>query len=281
MAIAKRRMQLVDGPSPALTEYEADCLAGRRFPNPGDIRMQERCRETLRFWELLELFRRFHMQNLSRETHYECCIRNYFPSLIDLKPSELTRQAVIQWLTENGQRSKVQANHAFILLRLLYRKARDWELYEGRNPTDGIKRYRLPSRSRFAHHDEMPRFLEALQYEPEHIQVFYLLSLLVACRPGEARFMKWDHLRFTNELIREQLPDGTYQERQIFAAAWNKPTTKTGVPHSVPLPSELATRVHALPRFNEWVFSGADFHCRRKAPGPMSTSMVHKHWTPN
>jgi hypothetical protein len=30
-----------------LTEYEADCLAGRRLPNPCDRRMQERCRETL------------------------------------------------------------------------------------------------------------------------------------------------------------------------------------------------------------------------------------------
>ena len=121
----------------SLTDYEADCLAGRRFPEPGDTQMQQRCRESIRFRELIELFRRFHMQTLSRGTHYECSFRNYFTPFLDVKPGELSRQAIIQWLTENGQRSKVQANHAFVLLRLLYHKARDWEIYDGKNQAMG------------------------------------------------------------------------------------------------------------------------------------------------
>jgi integrase len=37
-------------------------------------------------------------------------------------------------------------------------------------------------------------------------------------------------------------------------ALWHKPTTKTGVPHTIPLPAQLVTRLRTLPRLTEWVF---------------------------
>lgn len=35
---------------------------------------------------------------------------------------------------------------------------------------------------------------------------------------------------------------------------WHKPTTKTGVPHTVPLPARLLELLQRFPRINEWVF---------------------------
>jgi hypothetical protein len=40
-------------------QYEAECLAGRCFPQPGDTDMLHRCREEYRIKQWLELFRRF------------------------------------------------------------------------------------------------------------------------------------------------------------------------------------------------------------------------------
>jgi hypothetical protein len=44
----------------ALTEYEAACLAGHRLPDPGDTKMEERCRRVHRIREWAELFLRIH-----------------------------------------------------------------------------------------------------------------------------------------------------------------------------------------------------------------------------
>lgn len=275
--IPPKRPRRSQKPLAPLSQYEADCLAGRCFPNPGDTRMEQRCREEHRLREWIELFRRFHMANLSPRTHYKSYFNVYFPPLLDVKPRELTRQAVQQWVTTNGQHSHYQANHAFRLLRTMYHKMRTWG-YDGPNPTDGIKPFRLQSRARFIQEDEMPRILNSLLMEDQRIQLFFLLTLLTGSRPGEVLVMKWADFRITEEVVKSRRPDGSAEHRRQRVGIWTKPTTKNRLPQTVPLPPELTARLEQLSRDSVWVFAGSIDSARRNAPGPMSYSAAHKYW---
>ena len=52
-------------------QYEADCLAGRRFPVVTDTVMQERCRSAWRLREWFEIFRRYHLSTM-KDVETEC-----------------------------------------------------------------------------------------------------------------------------------------------------------------------------------------------------------------
>jgi integrase len=90
--------------------------------------------------------------------------------------------------------------------------------------------------------------------------------------------MRWQDVRFTEELARHQQSDGSYEERTEFVGIWHKPTTKNGLAHTIPIPPVLAARLHQIPRTSEWIFTGCAFHPMRRKSGPASYSMIHKHW---
>jgi hypothetical protein len=88
------------------------------------------------------------MSTLARSTHYNSCIRLYFqPFFFEVKPHAITRQAVLQWFIQIGQKSHVTANHAIGLLRTLHNKMRVWGVYDGPNPTDGINWVKIRDRA--------------------------------------------------------------------------------------------------------------------------------------
>lgn len=216
--------------------YEAECLAGRCFPRPGDADMRRRCQESHRIKEWVELFRRFHTSRYREQHNTESRIKLYFPPLLDIRPKDLTRQVIIQWFHEIGQHSRVQANHALSLLRTMFTKFEEWGLWEGDNPASRIRWFPRNTRSRFVQPEEMPKLLESLALEPVPIQCFFLLCLLCGCRSGEARRMRWADVNMTQ-------------------ATWSKPTTKTGKPHLVPVPPAVVAMLQAIPRRTEYVFS--------------------------
>jgi integrase len=229
--------------------------------------------------EWAELFLRIHGPKLSRQTQYASLIRRHFAPLMNVTPRDLTRQAVEQWFSQIGLKSHTQANHALTALKSIYNRMKDWGVYEGPLPTERIKPFRIQSRARFVQPEEMPRILDALRPESEDLQLLFLLCLIVGCRPGEALRMKWADVRFVEELVREPQADGSCSERKELVATWHKPMTKNGLSHTIPIPTVLATRLYQLPRVTEWVFSGCINHPRRNDTGPLSYSMVHKHWT--
>lgn len=71
--------------------------------------------------------------------------------------------------------------------------------------------------------------LEVLHREPEHLQCYFLLCLLVGCRRTEAIAIKWVDLDFLN-------------------GRWHKPHTKTDRAQTVPVPLALMKRIGALPQ---------------------------------
>lgn len=253
-AEVQARAQMADMTVDAYVQYASDCLEGKRFPDVGDAWLRRYCREHFRLREVIELYKRYHVASLKRNDPLTSRLRNYLPSLASLKLSEITRQGVIEWYHQNATRSRTQAIGAVKTLRAIYNKAIEWELYDGKNPATGVKGLRMQSRTRFVQPgDEMKRLLESLLLEPDAVQAFFLTCLFCGCRNGEARTMRWADLDFIKNL-------------------WHKPMTKTGVPHTIPLPDEIVGRLKALPRFGIYVFG------TRRGKDAWPTTTVWHYW---
>ncbi len=234
--------------------YVSECLEGLRFPEIGDTWLRDYCRGHFTLRQVVELYQRCHLTTLKDPTSALCRIRKYFTALYPMKLSEVTRQGVTQWYFENAKTNRTQATASLKILRAVYNKAIVWELYEGGNPASGIKKFRQFARTRFVQPGtEMNACLESLMQEPDIIQAFFLLCLLCACRCGEARSMKWADVDLTKNL-------------------WHKPMTKTGIPHTVCLPDEIAGRLKTLPRVGPYVFGNA----RSESYWPPTTT--HLYW---
>lgn len=131
------------------------------------------------------------------------------------------------------------ANKAYGLLRTIYRKAKEWRLYTGDDPCDGIPKFPERERSRFLQGHELPAFFEALgQCESDNFRHYILLSLATGARKSNVLGMRWADLDFT-------------------AGLWTIPgaKSKSGDPMVIPLTS-IAREVLAARRGNgsEWVF---------------------------
>jgi integrase len=255
---------------PAL--YEADCLAGRRFPIVTDSAMQQRCLQAWRLREWFEIFKRYHLATVKMRSTRVARIRRYMKDLEDLDPNTVTRRTLTPWFQCLGTRSHVLANTALSELKLVYNKMIEYGWHDGHNPVVGMKCFsRNKHRKRFVHLDELKALLASIAEEPKPFQLIFLLSLNVGCRPGEAVQMKWTDLK-----VWQEQEERTGQP--IWRGRWTKPTTKTDQSHTVPVPSQLVERFLALDHAAEWVFPGEQTHCRRAKPGPVSYSTVWKAW---
>jgi integrase len=265
-------------PGPATTDpkvdrvqYEADCLAGRRFPVVTDTVMQARCRSAWRLREWFEIFRRYHLSTVKDSRNRVSRLRRSFSDLGDLDPNGVTRRMIAPWFQQLGMKSHAMANDALQELKFIYNQMFEWGWHEGNNPVTGIKKFPgRKGRKRFVQLDELEALLGSIAEEPPEFQLIFLLCLNVGCRPGEAVGMKWANVKFWQE------PDA--QGNVVWRGRWSKPTTKTDLPHTIPLPSELVTRLQQLDRTSEWIFPGDQLHCRRVKLGPISYTTVHKAW---
>jgi len=135
---------------------------------------------------------------------------------------------------------QVTANIALTLLRAMYNRASEWDLWEGVNPTTGVRKFAEKSRERFILPDEMPRFHGALRHvECDTTRDFILMLLLTGARRGNVMEMRW-------------------RDVDLERAVWRIPETKSGDPHAVALSPEavavLSARRESCP--GEFVFPG-------------------------
>jgi integrase len=84
------------------------------------------------------------------------------------------------------------ANHALGLMKAMYNKAIEWELFNGRNPAVGIAKFKTRTRERFLQTDELPRFFNSVAEEPsQDVRDYILLSLLTGARKRNVISMRW------------------------------------------------------------------------------------------
>jgi hypothetical protein len=96
---------------------------------------------------------------------------NYY--LSDWKNQRLSRiyreDVVRKHNSLTKDKGKYAANRALSLMRTMFNKANDEWGWEGKNPTTGIRKNSEKSRDRFLHGEELPRFFQALEDEPNTI----------------------------------------------------------------------------------------------------------------
>lgn len=138
-------------------------------------------------------------------------------------------------LTNNT--GKGAANRFLDRLRAIFNKAIEWG-WEGKNPTDGIRKHKQKSRDRYLTSEEIPLFFEALDQEPhETIKDFILIALLTGARKGNILSMEWQHINFQDK-------------------SWYIPETKNDTPQLVPLVDEAMSilQMRFEKKADKWVF---------------------------
>lgn len=133
-----------------------------------------------------------------------------------------------------------QANRLLERIKAIYNKAIEWG-WEGKNPAQGIKKYKEKSRNRFLHPDELPNFFTSLEAEEnDTVRDYIYVSLFTGARKSNVLSMCWEDIHF---------------DRQ----EWLIPETKNGESLRIPLVFKaieiLKSRLEKYGQ-KKWVFEG-------------------------
>ncbi len=190
--------------------------------------------------ELFETYMRLHARPHCRSwRNLERCFESYLSHWGDLPASSIKRIDVQELHARLGQTAgHTTANRVVQLLRPIYNMGIQWEIYDGKNPAQGVRMFRLQPRDRFLEKEEVALFLNALAtLRYQTTKDCLLLCLLTGARRDNVRSMRWDQISFDR-------------------AVWHIPHTKNGLAQNVPL-VPLALDVLKT-RFREsksqWVF---------------------------
>ena len=201
--------------------------------------------------EIAELYFQY---QLAEKRSYDLARRTFYAEFTEwlARPVRgLRKLEIIHWHTSRWS-APTQANRALGLLRSMINWAISFDLLSCTNPTTGIRKHRVHSRTRYVEPDEMPKLLWTLKTASARDQAFFFTCLFTAARSGEVRAMEWQHV----DLLRR---------------IWVKPITKNGKPHRVPLPTQVIEALNMMPRQGRWVFPGA-------AGNHVSDSTPRKAW---
>jgi integrase len=134
--------------------------------------------------------------------------------------------------------SPATANIALALLRAMFNRAIDWELFNDKNPTFNIAKYPEQSRDRFLYGDELQRFLKGISdLESEVMRDFFTMLLATGARKGNVLEMSWNDINMHDKI-------------------WRVPDTKNGEPYQIALAGpalEILARRYEK-KTDVWVF---------------------------
>lgn len=149
---------------------------------------------------------------------------------------DLTKQIIQKiHLIVRRENGLYAANRLLALISSIFTKAANWGLSID-SPTQGIKKFKEESRSRFLQADELPRFFIALAEEPNQtIKDYILISLLTGARKTNVLMMRWEEINFANQ-------------------TWTIPVTKNGDEHIVPLAPQAVELLQSRRNDGQWVF---------------------------
>jgi integrase len=210
--------------------------------NPADAKRVGRAEKTL--GEMFELYYRDHLLARQKKTADEVKL-DFARYLGDLPPtprlkhgqqrakspgsvnwqrrplSSITKKDIHSLHSDLGNKSGHRtANKVLVLLKSIFNRAKDWDLYDKPNPVIGVQPFKLKSRDRFIQADELPRFFKSvLQEENPNVRDYVLLSLLTGARKTNVLSMRWEDINL---------------EREV----WHIKDTKNGDPLAVPLMPE-------------------------------------------
>jgi integrase len=172
---------------------------------------------------------------------YKECLRRLAESFSGKRLGELS-----PFLVEKHKQARIQAgarvraNRELAVLKALFNRCREWELFEGDNPVATVKMLKEPrQRLRFLEPEEEARLLAAC---PEPLRSIILVGIHCGLRlRSEALTLRWRDVDLGRRTLTVQ-------------AAY----AKNGQTRSVPLNSLVRTALDRLPRTGEFVFEKPD-----------------------
>lgn len=184
--------------------------------NPNDKLKQQR--QEMTFAGLFEIYMERHSK-IKKRTWQED--HRYFDRhLGDIgkkRLSTITKKDISAVHSKIGKTRQVHANRVLTLISSVFGRAIEFGLWEGLNPCTGIKKFPEQSRDRFLSADELARFFQALEQEPNSTaRDFFLVALLTGARRANVMSMRWSDV-------------------DLKAQTWRIPETKNGTPQTVPL----------------------------------------------
>lgn len=222
-------------------------------------------REGLTVKQMLDLFDQHHISNLKDPRSVRCLMKNYLTPLHDRQFASLTVLDIVAWANANRKRSEKQANAAIKLLRNVYNRAIEWDLYDGVNMATRVRVSARSKRSQYIKEHEMPKAMQAIGMAKFPDRLFFTAMLVLAPRPKELEFMQVQDVSLR-------------REGETWVGEWTKPAarTKTKKEHIVPLPPQLASMfadwLRVRPPGTPWVFPG------RTEDKPMSKEGWYSRW---
>lgn len=191
------------GRFPELTVEQARAKAGGFHAavtdgkNAAQAKRVERAEATL--GELFDEYVENHLKK-SRKTWkaQQENIDRYFVHWKNYKLSSITRADVEQLHISLGKkRGHYAANRALDLLRAAFNKGIQWRMFKGENPAAGITEFKEQPRERVLQPDEMERFFNALDSEPDgKFRHFIELCLMTGQRKSNVLAMRWEDIDF-------------------------------------------------------------------------------------
>lgn len=200
--------------------------------------------------ELSGLYLNTHLVRRSSFDTTKRLLRNTFCHLDTFLVSELTPKDVLLWHASLSG-TPYQANRALGVLKAMIRWGIPLQLCT-HDPTLGVGRFRVDSRSRYLSREEIHQLLLVLDRAAVNIKLFVLIVLATGCRRSEARTMKWTDI-------------------DLAQRRWTKPKTKGDRWHVVPLPLQIISALSICTRSGPWVFPGQ--HGK-----PWSLAGIEKAW---
>ena len=198
----------------AAEKLNADFAAGE---DPAESRRQRRQEMTLA--ELFDQYMERHakQQKRSWQADQDAYTRHIARPLGNKKLSAITRKDIADLHGRIGKDRPTTANRLLALLSSVFGRAIEFGLWEGGNPCAGVRRFPEQSRDRFLSGDELRRFFEAMEQEPDSTaRDFFTVALLTGARRANVLEMKWADL-------------------DLDAATWRIGRTKNGSPQTVAL----------------------------------------------
>jgi integrase len=147
--------------------------------------------------------------------------------------------------------SDATIRHVLVLLGHLYKKARQWKLYQGENPVESVKKPKLDNKmTEFLSSDEMGRLLRVLAEWPcRETAAFVLIGLFTGLRKGEIRKLRWEHVDLQRKTLTIVDPKG-------------KETT------TIPINDQAVAVLADIPVSSEYVLPGPDGNMKRTFRDP-------------
>ena len=184
--------------------------------NPNDALRQER--QEMTFVDLFNQYMERHAKPRKRTWQEDQNqFDRYLGSLANKKLSAITRKDVAALHARIGATAPTAANRVLSLLSSAFGRAIEFDLWAGANPCAGVRKFPEQSRDRFLSGDELRRFFEALEQEPnDTARDFFSVALLTGARRANVLEMRWSDL-------------------DLEAATWRIGRTKNGTPQTVAL----------------------------------------------